>query len=292
MSTPAVITEGGVYLMYYMGGSFDENDLSDYISADIASDAKIKGMKMKIGVALSQDGKAWGRVEGDDPTGAIMVPYDKSDENQRLNNDDSLAGVFDVEEELFCAWPEVVVNMNPGYGDKAFSMYYSAVTKNGKEKVICRAVSEDGFRFYKRGVCLRPDSDEGGFDAKGCARCTVLREIDFNEDDGTWENPPKKDAKWIMLYEGVSDKDGKHRILRAESKDGVTWEKKGCVLDIGEENMWDNGGVGSPDILRMDDGSTRMYYVGQGVDGSTAIGVASANEKMETFTRDQLSFLN
>ena len=34
-------------------------------------------------VSLPTDGLTWGRVEGDDPTGAIMAPYDKSDPNQK-----------------------------------------------------------------------------------------------------------------------------------------------------------------------------------------------------------------
>jgi hypothetical protein len=73
------MTEGGIYIMYYMGGSFEETPLGDYMVDDAlpesARQAKITGMKMKIGVAVSQDGISWGRVEGDDPTGACMVPF-------------------------------------------------------------------------------------------------------------------------------------------------------------------------------------------------------------------------
>ncbi len=66
MSTPAVMTEGGVYLMYYMGGSFEETKLTQYLEQELDGfeDATIQGMNMKIGVALSQDGKTFGRVEG------------------------------------------------------------------------------------------------------------------------------------------------------------------------------------------------------------------------------------
>ena len=79
-----------------------------------------------------------------------------------------------------------------------------------------------------------------------------------------------------MYYEGIDQKDNKHRIMVATSLDGRTWEKKGLVLDVGsdEDGAWDSDGVGSPHVIRMDDGSTRMYYTGQGKDGSTAIGVA------------------
>jgi hypothetical protein len=79
MTTPAVMTEGGVYLMYYMGGSYEEESVQNYM--ETPTDATVQGMKLKIGVAVSQDGVSWGRVEGDDPTGACMVPYDESDPN-------------------------------------------------------------------------------------------------------------------------------------------------------------------------------------------------------------------
>jgi hypothetical protein len=54
MSTPALQTPGGVYIMYYMGGSFDETPIGAYTEKEMPEDAKIKGMKMKIGVCVSQ----------------------------------------------------------------------------------------------------------------------------------------------------------------------------------------------------------------------------------------------
>ena len=63
MSTPAVLMEGGVYLNYFFGGSFEETPIADFLenTPEAMKDAKIKGMKMKIGVAVSQDGISWGR---------------------------------------------------------------------------------------------------------------------------------------------------------------------------------------------------------------------------------------
>ena len=69
--------------MYYMGGSYDETKIADYLDeekkARVPGDAVIKGMKLKIGAAISQDGVTWGRIEGSDPSGACLVPYDKQD---------------------------------------------------------------------------------------------------------------------------------------------------------------------------------------------------------------------
>lgn len=223
MQTPAVIAEGGVYLMYYMGGSFEETPLRDYTSdlPDHLADETVAGMNMKIGVALSQDGGTWGRVEGDDPTGACVVP---------------------AENELYCAWPDVVINLE-GRSDENFRMYYSTMVKETKEKAIACAVSEDGFRWRQLGVCLSPSTDT--LDNMGCARCCVVQDAVFQ--DGAWQ---LVENSWKMYYEGVSSFDKKHRIMMAESEDGFQWTKIGVALDIGDEESWDCGGVGSPHCIR------------------------------------------
>mmetsp|Transcript_9056 Transcript_9056/g.20730 ORF Transcript_9056/g.20730 Transcript_9056/m.20730 type:complete len:486 (-) Transcript_9056:609-2066(-) len=288
MTTPAVMTEGGIYLMYYFGGSFQETKINDYTTADMPDDLTIQGMNMRIGVAVSQDGETWGRVEGDDPTGACMAPYDKSDPNTadmaEMKDDDNKSDL-DLVEELYCGWPEVVVRIDDkNEANSGFFMYYSTMTKDDKQKCLGVAVSADGFRWYKRGLCLTPSDDPGALDHGGVARCSVTRNAVFSDLDGTWADAPG----YTMLYEGVSGTDNKHRILRATSPDGRVWTKEGVVLDLG--NDWDCDGVGSPNILRMDDGSQRMYYVGQkGKD--TAIGVARMEFGADTFVREQTSFV-
>jgi hypothetical protein len=248
MSTPAIMTEGGVYLMYYMGGSFDETPIGDYTDKEMPADATIRGMKMKIGVAVSQDGSVWGRVEGDDPTGACMVPFDKSDPNgnEMASMTDDDGSPLNLKDELYCGWPDVVPNIdenNPG--NSGFFMYYSTMTKDNKEKCIGSAVSADGFKWDKRELVLTPD--EGTMDDGGCARCTAYRNAAYDETTGEWS-----DAKgYTMMYEGVSKEDNKHRIMMAESMDGKEWTKKGVVLDVGDsDDAWDCMGVGSPHILR------------------------------------------
>lgn len=248
MSTPAIITEGGVYLMYYFGGSYDETPIGAYTDKEMPADATIRGMKMKIGVAVSQDGTVWGRVEGDDPSGACMVPYDKTDINsaEMSRMTDEKGNPVKLTEELYCAWPDVVPNIDERNPDKSgFLMYYSTMTKESKEKCIGSAISADGFRWFKRDLVLKPT--EGTLDDGGCARASVYRNAKFDESSGNW-----KDASgYTMLYEGVSKEDNKHRIMMAESMDGKTWTKKGVVLDVGEDqDAFDCMGVGSPHILR------------------------------------------
>ena len=233
MSTPAVMMEGGVYIKFFFGGSGDEAPIVDFLekAPEGMEDAKIKGMKMKIGVAVSQDGVSWGRVEGDDPSGACVVPYDKNDPNQEVQNS--------MEEELYCGWPEVVVSPER---EPAFSMYYSTMLKDSKQKCIARAQSTDGFRWTKEGICLRPDAD--GFDAAGCARCAVVKDAEF--DGEHW----KELSSVTMYYEGVSKEDNKHRIMMATSEDGVKFTKAGVAFDIGSDGSWDSEGVGAPHVIR------------------------------------------
>ena len=241
MSTPAVLADGGILLMYYHGGNFEETPIADYTEKelpDALKDATMQGMKMRIGVAVSQDGATWGRVEGDHPTGACVVPFDKKDPNSMEN------APKNMEEELYCAWPEVAVNLKEADSDSAFLMYYSTMLKDSKDKAIGLATSPDGFRWTKRGICLRPDADS--LDAAGCARCCVVRDAIFDEDNGKWEEL----ATWKMYYEGVSPMDNKHRIMVAESRDGREWTKLGVALDVGAEGAWDCGGTGSPHVVR------------------------------------------
>jgi len=286
MSTPAVMTEGGVYLMYYMGGNYDKTSVSDYLEEvpDSAASATIKGMTLKIGIALSQDGKSWGRIEGDDPSGACMVPYDKSNPDMR-----DMKEYDGIDEELYCGWPEVVVQIVDGEKsglESSFFMFYSTMTKENKQKCLAVAVSPDGFRWKKKGVCIRPD--EEGLDAGGCARSNVIRQATYNKETSVWS----EDAGWIMFYEGVSKEDNKHRVMAAESKDGLEWKKLGVAFDIGEDGAWDSAGVGSAHVLRLDDGTLRMYYTGQGKNGNTAIGVAKCepNNHVGGWTREQAQF--
>ncbi len=292
MTTPAVMTEGGIYLMYYFGGSYEETKINQYTTSDVPDDLTIQGMNMKIGVAVSQDGETWGRVEGDDPTGACMVPFNMDDPNTaemaKMKDDDNKSDL-NLREELYCGWPEVVVKIDErNEQNSGFFMYYSTMTKDDKQKCLGVAVSSDGFRWYKRGICLEPSQDEDSLEDGGVARCHVYRNAAFSKIEETWTDAPG----YTMLYEGVSTIDNKHRIFKATSPDGRKWTKEGVVLDLGdsENNAWDCDGVGSPNVLRMDDGSQRMYYIGQkGKD--TAIGVAKLEFESNTWVREQSSFV-
>jgi len=280
MTTPAVLNEGGVYIMYFMGGTHEEQKIADLVTGELPAEMgekTMKGIGMKIGIAVSQDGVTFGKVEGDDPTGACIAPYQKNDPNaEKVPRD--------FPEEIYCAWPDVVVNPKAPKAE-GFMMFYSSMTKDTKEKCIVRAISEDGFRWFKTGVVLKPD--EEGFDSSGCARCCVVPNADYDKATGKWALT----KGFTMYYDGGSKDDKKHRIMQAESRDGKTWKKLGVVLDVGEEGSWDHGGVSSAHVIRLDDGSERMYYTGQAADGSTKIGAARISAEKGVWEREAAAFV-
>jgi len=287
MMTPSIRSEGGVYVMYYMGGNYDDTKITDYLDDEkkekVPADAVLKGMKMKIGAAISQDGITWGRIEGSDPSGACMVPFDTTDPDVQ----DIPGSKVEIPEELYCGWPEVVVNPVEDESKESsldndrenFYMYYSTMLKDTKEKCIGIGSSNNGFGWTKKGIILRPS---GPLDGAGCARANVIRKATLNE-EGFWE----EEKGWMMFYEGVSSEDGKHRILAAESDDLKTWNKLGLIMNCGDSDAaWDCRGVGSPHVIRLDDGYYRMYYTGEGLDGQTAIGVMKSSD-LKSWQREQ-----
>ena len=245
--------------------------------------------------------------------------------------------MYVIHEELYCGWPEVVVNNN----NRIFAtvsasdtktrtdnyyMYYSTMLKESKEKVLACAISNNGFAWSKMGIVLAPTTttidaatDDNNYDTTldggGCMRCNVInrRAVMMNDEDdddsNRWGKNKKEEddapSQWIMYFEGVSSVDGKHRILMAESTNLKEWKKIGLALDVGSSSSdgndndddddddgtttksWDSKGVGSPHVIRLDDGTYRMYYTGEGMDGSTAIGVARSMD-LKTWNRERV----
>lgn len=183
-----------------------------------------------------------------------------------------------------------------------FYMYYSTMYKDSREKALAVAVSNNGFAFSKAGAVRFVGGIDDTLDGGGRARCNVVRRATHNENDGLWEEMEGNNS-WMMFYEGVSIEDGRHRILAAESDDLRVWRKLGLALDVGrtggvegadgddndngDYDAWDSRGVGSPHVIRLDDGFFRMYYTGEGSDGRTAIGVARSVD-MITWERERV----
>lgn len=99
----------------------------------------------------------------------------------------------------------------------------------------------------------------------------------------------------IRVYGGLRDKAGVSRIgwvdvMRADPTQVLSVSSKPC-LDLGAPGMFDDNGVILGDLLRMPDGTLRMYYVGfqlvEKVKFLAFTGLAVSDDGGSTFRRVQ-----
>ena len=257
LSNNAVGGGTGVYWCFYSGGSFETTaevpssmmsvDDGDEASGTVSTSSTTttattttnrEGVTLRPGLAMSQDGRNWARIEADHHTGALF--------------DVGAPGEWD---SLFIGAPQVI---NSGPGD--MRMYYHSYDASRDKFIIGLATSPDGFNWTKQGPVFeggRPESED--FDARGVAsRCVVV-------------DPDTR--KYFMFYEAVAWNGGRS-IGLAVSDDGKgTWRRHphpvftpacsssdGCD-DAGE--AWDQGAVGTPCAVPMAKGKWRLYYSGR-----------------------------
>lgn len=250
MSSPMY---SAVYWLYYTGYSSEEANLPgdpnmlqnpEKVQSGDKKDAchRIgKISKSLPGLACSQDGRHWARIEGDHHSGALLdVGSDKEWDS------------------LFIAAPQVVVHSN----DDLRMYYHSFDVKNG-QFALGIARSRDGIRWVKLGKIMGGGSD-GSFDELGVKNACVVR--------------THREGNYLMAYEGVSA-DGTGSIGLAVSPDGLkNWKRlqEDPVVKPSEKDGWDNKGVGSPCLVQMEGNvdKWRLYYVGIGHGGMTGIGMA------------------
>ncbi|XP_021747087.1 uncharacterized protein LOC110712926 [Chenopodium quinoa] len=255
MSSNKVRASMAVYWLYYSGLCSEEVEFPQDYSLQITEAAKGVGFGFEFGfgrvfkslpgLAISQDGRHWARIEGDHHSGALF--------------DVGAKGEWD---SLFIASPHVVFHSS---GD--LRMYYHSFDAREKKFGIGIARSRDGIKWVKLGKIKSiglGGSSEGCFDEMGVVNASVVRN--------------NKVGNYLMAYEGVA-RDGKSSIGLAVSKDGLTdWRpvSEKAVLMAASEGGWDSNGVGSPCLVQMDgnDDQWRLYYTGLGVQSRTGIGLA------------------
>ncbi|KAL6190088.1 hypothetical protein ACLB2K_036488 [Fragaria x ananassa] len=246
MSSPMY---SAVYWLYYTGYSSEKVDCTNFPVGQYPVDA----LKSLPGLACSQDGRNWARIEGDYHSGALLDVGSK-------NEWDS----------LFIAKPQVVV-----HGSDDMRMYYHSFDAEKGHFAIGMARSRDGIRWVKLGKIMGGGT-KGSFDELGVKNACVVRN--------------RKEGNYLMAYEGVRA-DGKISIGLAVSPDGLNeWTRvqDGAVLSPLGDDAWDNKGVGSPSLVQMEGNADlwRLYYVGVGEDGRTGIGMAiSEGSDVRTFRR-------
>jgi predicted GH43/DUF377 family glycosyl hydrolase len=228
--------------MYTFGGNSE---------TALIGELTVIGGKMEIGVAVSNDGAHWSRVEG--PSAYLSVL------------EVGQPGEFD---SLFVGWP-CVLEIGSQY-----RMYYHTFNEVSKKFIVGMAVAKDGLlKWTKQGAVFSGSDDPTAFDAGGASRRHVVK---------------LPDNSYKMFYEGVSVDRRKHAIGIATSKDGIVWERSSNTpVFTASADSWDSGGVGSPHVIFLSDRKVwRMYYVGTPDDGTqgswNGIGVAESTDETGT----------
>lgn len=264
MSSQKVRASGGVYWMYYSGGDKEDVNVPEEMtrlgkkvnSLPLSQqELIIEGLRMRPGLAMSNDGRNWARIEGEHHSWAL---FDVGEE-----------GDFD---SLFIGAPQVIFH---GVGD--IRMYYHSFSLKTRKFTVGFARSKDGLKWTKFGKCTFSGGSSHSFDEMGIASRNVIKD-------------PKNEG-FLMLYEGIS-KDGIKSLGLARSKDGLwDWEKVGTgpIFSPSEDpNAWDCGSVGSPNLVDLGGGNWRLYYVGVDSKGVQGIGMAqSFNSDFTSFQRWQ-----
>ena len=142
----------GVYWMFYSGGSFEEVELppglssapppvasfsdegdagvpSTSVSGSSGGATLVEGLRTRPGLAFSQDGRNWARIEAGHHTGALF--------------DVGEAGQWD---ELFVGAPQVVAA-----GPRDMRMFYHSWDPRRRKYLVGLATSPDGFSWEKQG---------------------------------------------------------------------------------------------------------------------------------------------
>ena len=260
LSTGAVSGEpGGVYWCFYSGGDFEQVELPGGILPDenVTDGVRIEGLRVRPGLAMSQDGRNFARIEGEHHTGALF--------------DVGASGEFD---ELFIAAPQVVAA-----GPKDMRMYYHSFDMRKNKYVVGLATSTDGFRWEKRGPIFEGHDKDIGFDSMGAAARCVVRDLDSKQ--------------YFMFYEGVDRESGSRSIGLAVSQDGIGgWKRFDKPIVAPSEGNWDEGGVGQPWAVSMNKGRWRVYYSGrkEGRGPFEGIGCAVSTKDSAEFERCPIEF--
>ncbi|PKI75481.1 hypothetical protein CRG98_004151 [Punica granatum] len=246
MSSPMY---SSVYWLYYTGYSSDEVDfrvestslpLSNPVRSLLGEERKI--LRSLPGLACSQDGRHWARIEGDHHSGALLD-----------------VGSGNEWDSLFIAGAQVVMHSSDD-----LRMYYHSFDREKGRYAVGFARSRDGIRWVKCGKITMGGGLSSSFDELGVKNARVVR----NAGDGTY----------LMAYEAVAA-DGRTSIAMAASEDGLrNWRRlqEGPALEASATDGWDNWAVGSPCLVPMEgqEDKWRMYYAGIGLGGRTGIGMA------------------
>lgn len=234
--------------MYYSGGNFEAVAPPEALASGLQSQSAVEGLRTRAGLAMSQDGRNWARIEASHHTGALL--------------DAGKEGEWDA---AFVAGPQVVGSM----GD--LRMYYHSFDASSQQWTIGLAASQDGVAWCKQGPLFSGSGHH--YDAHGASAHHVVQDF--------------ASKRYVMFYEAVAEDDAR-TIGMAVSRDGLTdWQclpepilqSAASTKVEGDESSsspaWDGHGIGAPCAIAMAEGQWRLYYAGREQPGAwTGIGLA------------------
>jgi len=131
---------------------------------------------------------------------------------------------------------------------------------------------------YDASICLSISHDGGDSFAE------FVGEVVAPSDDHIFAVAPavvQVNGTWTMVYE----ESNVAAVYWAESSDGLTWTRRGQLLDHGSGGEWDQGTLSTPGAMVTQSGTVYVYYSGFPLGGTAmSIGFASSGS-METLIK-------
>jgi predicted GH43/DUF377 family glycosyl hydrolase len=221
-----------------------------YYGRDPEFDREVTLPTGRVGLATSADGIHWQRVRGPLAQGAVFGP-----DADQSRFDSAHVGISDVHRRNDLYW-----------------MWYLGGDGRGRRRGFplrpgC-AVSRDGQPWYRvsgpyRGALLDAGA-EGEFDEFMVGWPQVIQ----------WD-----DGNWRMYYHTVQLGKG-YFLAWAESPDGFRWQKRGPIMGPGPKGRFDDYGVATRHMVKLDDTWTMFYegchFIGDPIQVDRQIGVATS----------------
>ena len=224
-----------------------------YYGRDASFDRQINLPTGRCGLAISTDGVSWQRVQGPLTMGAVFEPHP---DPSRF--DSAHVGVSNVHfyNNLYWMWY---------FGGDSRVVDSGKFKAKGLNMLPGCAISRDGMNWIRlestyQGALLSLGK-AGEFDALFCGWPQVLP-----DDDGTWK-----------LYYHTLNPDKGFLVGLAVSTDGLRWEKVGQILGPGESGSFDERGIGTRNVLKIN-GQYVMFYEGVNNSGYHSIGLAISDD--------------
>ncbi|HEY9667425.1 MAG TPA: glycosyl hydrolase [Coleofasciculaceae cyanobacterium] len=224
-----------------------------YYGRDATFDRQINLPTGRCGLAISTDGIHWERVRGPLTMGAVFEPSPNPNQFDSAHVGVSSVQFFDG---LYWMWY---------FGGDRTVMDVGKFQAKGVQMRPGCAISRDGINWVRlegsyQGALLEVGK-AGEFDALFCGWPKVLR-----DDDGSWK----------LYYHTLNPEIG-FLVGLAVSTDGLRWEKVGQILGPGEPGSFDERGIGTRHVLKID-GQYVMFYEGSNKSSYHCIGVAISDD--------------